>query len=689
MTMHNRNRFATMEAVLAEAMRIVKESNASVTEEDIFKLMIASCPTQDIEGVPHFRFQDVSNFILNLNQAIQAKDSSYLKQKRGLRVDKIIDVEEFVESSEYMNQRGYIRSVVKKGLIELFHGENDYIECVLTGAIGWGKTYFADLSMAYMLYTLSCYHNPQVEFDLAPGSSIYFIQQSKKYELAKKVVFEQFSEKLRLSKYFTKEFPFDPHVKSELRFPKNIHVLPVGGADTAALGMNVYGGIIDEMNFMARISDSEQTKYTGEDEYDQAERVYRTLIRRMKSRFMQKGRLPGKLLLISSVNYPGDFTDRKVKEAQFDKTILALSYSQWEALPVDRFCGENFLVELGSDTKRPRILKDIVEAIDEADVIQVPIEYHTDFVRDLEAALKDFAGKVCGVSRPFIPYPEELTTAQKKYVEVTGKENLFKYHSIDLSSIIDSEDPDWSKIIDMDYIAQPTEEDDGDTENVILNPQQPFAIHIDVGVTEDAAGLAIGRITGYKKLPSAKIFNQRTKEFVEIADINVPIYHIDGALQIVAPPNGEIDLELIKDMVIWLRGNLYLKWATMDSYQSTMMIQAFRKGQMRSGVLSVDTDIAPYTEVKLAVKDERILLPNSPILSRELREIEKDKEKDKVDHREGGSKDVSDAVAGVVYMLQRKEAVYGTTRIRRKRATEPRNEEEKANRKLRRIRFRH
>ncbi len=649
------DKFLSFDATLQLAMKIVGDTpGLTPAEEDVFKLLVASCIPVETGSGPMFRLQDVRGFLLNLEQAIRWKDSSYLLQKRGLRVDRIVDVEEFCESPDYMNQRGHIRPVVRDLLVELFHSGKPYVECVLTGAIGWGKTFAADLAMAYMLYQLSCYHNPQVEYDLAPGSSIYFIQQSKKYELAKKVVFEQFSERLKMSPYFTKHFPFLPHVKSELKFPKGIHILPVGGGDTAALGMNVFGGIIDEMNFMARIVDSEQTRFTGEDEYDQAERVYRTLIRRMKSRFMQKGRLPGKLMLISSVNYPGDFTDRKVKEAKVDQTILAVSHSQWSALPEDRFSGEKFLVELGSEIKRARILKHISEAIDEEDVIHVPVEYYTDFVRDLEAALRDYAGETCGVSRPFIPYRQELILAQEKFVEETGRANLFKMHSVDLTRMIDPIVPNWGDLVDLSYI-----------EDVILNRETPVSVHIDASVTGDATGLAVGRISGYKKLPAAKIYNHKTQQFTEIADVQVPVYHIDGALQIVPPANGEIDFELVRDLIVFLRGHLYVKWATMDSYQSTMMLQSFRKHQMRSGVLSVDSDISAYAEVKLAVKDERILLPQSEILARELRELEKVREKEKVDHREGGSKDVSDAVAGVVYILQHKEAVYNASHRRR------------------------
>ena len=180
-----------------------------------------------------------------------------------------------------------------------------------------------------------------------------------------------------------------------------------------------------------------------------------------------------------------------------------------------------------------------------------------------------------------------------------------------------------------------------------------FSAHIDVGVSEDAAGLAVGHITGYKLMPSSKYFNARTNEFVEVKDMKAPIYQIDGVLRISSPPNGEVDMALLRDLILDLRGRLNLKWVTLDSYQSTMLIQSFRRSKIKSGVLSVDKSMDPYMEVKQAIKDERLLIPHHEVLLRELRELER---KDtKIDHVPNGSKDCSDAVAGVVHILRRKE----------------------------------
>ena len=101
--------------------------------------------------------------------------------------------------------KGRIRPVVMDGLVETFASprSDDYLEIVLCGSSGWGKTYFSCIAIGYMLYKLLCYHCPQVEFGLAPGTSIVLIQQNKTYNLARKVVFDQFAEIIRDSPFFS------------------------------------------------------------------------------------------------------------------------------------------------------------------------------------------------------------------------------------------------------------------------------------------------------------------------------------------------------------------------------------------------------------------------------------------------------------------------------------------------------
>ena len=117
-----------------------------------------------------------------------------------------------------------------------------------------------------------------------------------------------------------------------------------------------------------------------------------------------------------------------------------------------------------------------------------------------------------------------------------------------------------------------------------------------------------------------------------------------------------------------------------------MMIQAFRRAKIKCGILSVDTSLAPYTEVKLAIKDERLYLPSHVVLNKELQELEKTDKK--IDHPKHGSKDVSDSVAGVVYILQHKEANYSGKRHSRRSIPQSKNDLRKVRIKKRRISWR-
>ena len=72
---------------------------------------------------------------------------------------------------------------------------------------------------------------------------------------------------------------------------------------------------------------------------------------------MQMGTLPGMLCLVSSRNYPGQFTDKKEAEARTNKRIYVYDKRLWEIRP-ERFNGEKFRVFIGDETRKPRILED-------------------------------------------------------------------------------------------------------------------------------------------------------------------------------------------------------------------------------------------------------------------------------------------------------------------------------------------
>lgn len=62
--------------------------------------------------------------------------------------------------------------------------------------------------------------------------------------------------------------------------------------------------------------------------------------------------------------------------------------------------------------------------------------------------------------------------------------------------------------------------------------------------------------------------------------------------------------------------------------------------------------------MKSALYDDRLVIPEHPVLKRELVGLERIPEKSKVDHPKNGSKDVSDGLAGVVYGLSMRREIW-------------------------------
>ena len=130
-----------------------------------------------------------------------------------------------------------------------------------------------------------------------------FAFQSLNKMLAKSIDYERFRAMLTRLAYFNRVFPFNKKIASEMTFPHRIVVRPLSGDVNAAIGSNIFGAILDEINFMARVEESKSAVDGGL--FDQAVEMYNSIVRRRKSRFMAAGgRLPGMVCLVSSKRYP-------------------------------------------------------------------------------------------------------------------------------------------------------------------------------------------------------------------------------------------------------------------------------------------------------------------------------------------------------------------------------------------------
>lgn len=534
-----------------------------------------------------------------------------------------LDFWTFVESEKLLKKRGALWAAVIDEGCAMNSGK--YTEVVLTGGIGCAKTTLALYSQAYQVYVLSCLAEPHKMFDLDEASEILIVFQSISKHLAQDVDYTRFRNMIVEAPYFNEYYPFDTSLESVIKFPRNVTVKPISGSDTGAIGQNVIGGIIDEVNFMAIVENSKNSRDGGV--HDQAVKNYNSIASRRESRFMQVGgSLPGLLCLVSSRNYPGQFTDKKEEEArrhieeQGFSTIYIYDKRIWDIRP-ERFTLGWFDIFIGDDTRKPRILQegDVVAAEDQHLVLAVPNEYRNTFNRDLLSALREVAGVATLALHPFMINTDAVAEAFGKCEHILSRE------ACDFLTTKVSVYP-----------------------NRIVNPHEPRFVHIDLALSRDSAGVVMGHVPSFKTMDRG--------DYLEAA----PVIQYDMILEVLPPRGGEIEFDNIRRLLYTLRDKLGIpiKWVTFDQFQSKDGMQILSRQGFMVGYQSMDTSMDAYEVMKSAFYDKRVNAPHNPKAQKEIVTLEIDTKKRKIDHPPQGSKDVADAMAGVAIGLTNRRELW-------------------------------
>ncbi|MCK5615029.1 hypothetical protein KAR91_74895 [Candidatus Pacearchaeota archaeon] len=573
---------------------------------------------------------EITQFMEIIKELSAGGESDTLNQILGdLYEETPVDVETFYTHPDYFGRAGAdLYPKLMDDLIRLFNG--NYTEVLCTGSIGWGKSYLVEMIIPRIVYEVSCLKNPQMAYNQAENATLFFPNISVNVTQAKKVIFGGIKEAIRVSPYFRDQLTFEMF-SDEIRFPKKITLGAI--AMSGALGENVFSAAMDETNFMEVVESSKQAQGSH---FDQAEVIYARLARRMKSRFLKQGKLPGMLIMLSSVNYPGDFTERKKDEAKENPQIFVLDYPLWGTKPEGTYLSKKFWISMGTENQAPKVIenKDDADSVrnEGIETIEAPIDFLPDFKRDIEGSLKDIAGRSKLLINRFITQTEkifELADAERKHPFTLNETTLI----------------DGGKFIKELLAKQIPGSDGALVWRPIVSPYVRRFGHIDLAKTGDAAGFCVGH-------PKGEIQVTRRNEELGLYTESMPIVWIDIMLRIVPPQGEEINFGNIRSLLYELQSMGYLfEKVTLDSYQSSDTIQILNGRGIKSEELSIDKTIDPYNEVKSALYEDRLMMYwYDPVLE-ELKSLILSREgsKIKVDHLPNGSKDVSDCVAGVVY----------------------------------------
>jgi len=516
---------------------------------------------------------------------------------------------------------------LREDLTELFEG--DYHEAILTGAIGWGKDFFATTACMRMIYELSCLRNPQHTLGLAAGEPIHIVPISRTVASARRVVFGGICKKLALAPWFKGKYE---ETMEEVRFKKK-GIYIVGGAsqDAAALGLNVIFAIVDETNFLGE--GKVTTGSASSKAEDKATMIYNALARRVKARYKRHG-VKGMVMLVSSKRATADFTEHRIKTAikENNKGVFVRDYAIWNVHPEPFKEQQWYRCAVSPKEGRCKVLEDPTAVAPPGSLVfEFPQDYIDEFRNDPDGATRDIAGIATDfVGRLFITRRSAIDLIFDKQ-----KPNPFKA-------------PEWitGQILSIRWNDVMTKNARGDSVPVCCAGAIRHG-HIDMSVNGYATGLVVAHQAG--SVPVHRTDPETGEKIPEEA----PVIHVDGVLRICSPDGGDIDQGEVRGVVLRMISEGYpIRSMSMDQFCGPPNLQMFKRRGLR--VEEVGERVArlrPYLMLRQAIYEQRIVCPWHEGLDKELRELEFDTGANKVRHGPKGSKDLADGLAGVVYYI--------------------------------------
>lgn len=177
--------------------------------------------------------------------------------------------------------------------------------------------------------------------------------------------------------------------------------------------------------------------------------------------------------------------------------------------------------------------------------------------------------------------------------------------------------------------------------------------HVDIGLTRDRLGLAIGHAYKWEDVDITDI-QGRTKKIKE------PHIKFDLLASFKGYKDNPIQLVTIRKLIFDVISRGFpVTSVTLDGYQSADFIQAMKQLNISSKVLSIDKTPEPFDEMIKTLYAKRLHLyplfiktPDGQVNLPELEMRQLERFEDKYDHPLGGSHDLLQAISGVIYTIK-------------------------------------
>lgn len=303
-----------------------------------------------------------------------------------------VDIETFVKDPQYLGD--IVGDVIYPYWLEQFkkiyaasEGSpfflSEYSEVLFAGALGAGRSFAAIVGLLYELYILTLVKDPHKKWTLLPTTPIDLAVITA--DASNTLLSDRILDCINVSPYFKSILL--PNKGSALEsdmFPNHVGLAIVAN-NRFLLGRAIFGAIVDDSCFPP------EKPLCGLWFKNISELYTRSWLRGF-SRFGCAGTTPFRMWVAVASSSPLYALVDERRKRGYD--IYYVSPSIWETQAFKGvYCGDTFSVFVGSDTEPPKIVTDMNDLVKYKDkVIQVPVEYHLYFEKNIRAAVQDLAG---------------------------------------------------------------------------------------------------------------------------------------------------------------------------------------------------------------------------------------------------------------------------------------------------------
>lgn len=518
-----------------------------------------------------------------------------------------VDAKTFVESPDYLGQPPLsdiqyeiveaMSQIYKKTDLELLMGSVEGAryydrytknEIILQLGKGSGKDFTSTVACAYIVYKLLCLKDPAKYFGKPSGDAIDLINVAINAQQAKNVFFKGFKTKIERSPWFAGRY--NAKVDS-VEFDKSITVYSGHSERESHEGLNLLLAVLDEISgFASEVG-------TGNEQGKTADNIYKAFRGTVDSRFPDLG----KVVLLSFPRYQGDFISQKYDSVIAEKDVVHRSHKFIINPLLDETSDNTLEIEWEEDhivsykfpgiwaLKRPTWEVNPTRSID---------DFKIAFYNDLGDAMMRFLCMPTYSSDAFFKQKDKL----EKCMTTRNPVDQFRRF-----------DPGFTP-----------------------DPNKTYYVHADLAQRHDKCAVAIAHVDKWVNL-------QVIKDYEQVA----PIVIVDAVAWWEPKKEGPVNLSEVKNWIINLRRlGFNIGKVTFDRWQSYDIQQELR-------AVNIDTDTVSvakkhYEDLAMLVYEERIVMPQIPLLLEELSEL-KIMKNNRVDHPRKSSKDLADAVCGAAF----------------------------------------